>query len=267
MAAFASSFAKFKDDFVANADVDSLQQQLMALKACFFSPFFFWPQETQLGLAQHGLLQASDAENHAVATSVLEHAALLAVRTKDLAAFERNMAQLQQLYASPGAESPVKYEMLGLNLLRLLAVDKMAEFHTQLEVVPQARRSDKHIQYPVSMEQCMMEGTYHKVIAAAGRAPSPWCAFFAHLLAETVRVQIAESFSSAYISLTPANAVTLLMLSNPADLLQFEKQFSWKRSPSGLLVFGGKSGSEARVPKLQVMEQTLSLAEELERIV
>jgi 26S proteasome regulatory subunit N12 len=202
-----------------------------------------------------------------VATSVLEHAALLAVRTKDQAAFERNMAQLQQLYASPGPESPLMYEMLGLNLLRLLAADKMAEFHTQVEVVPQARRGDKHIQYPISMEQCMMEGTYHKVIAAAGRAPSPWCAFFAHLLAETVRLQVAESFASAYTSLTPANAIALLMLSNPADLLHFEKQFGWKRSPSGLLVFGGKNGSDARVPKVQVMEQTLSLAEELERIV
>ena len=52
--------------------------------------------------------------------------------------FERNVTQLQQLYAV--AESAQKYEILGLNLLRLLAVDKMAEFHTELELIPQAKR-------------------------------------------------------------------------------------------------------------------------------
>jgi hypothetical protein len=37
-----SAFAKFKTDFAANADVNSLQQQLMALKVASrgFRPFF-----------------------------------------------------------------------------------------------------------------------------------------------------------------------------------------------------------------------------------
>jgi hypothetical protein len=56
------------------------------------------------------------------------------------------------------------------------------------------------------------------------------------------------------------------MLTNVSELAQFEKQFDWKRGADGRLVFG-KGVADARVPKLQVMEQTLSLAEELERIV
>ncbi len=199
---------------------------------------------------------------------MLEQGALFAIKTRDLAAFERSVTQLQQLYSGPGGESPFKYEILGLNLLRLLAVDKRAEFHMQLELVPVAKRSDRHIQYPVALEQHMMEGTYHKVIGAASSAPSPWCSFFVHLLSETVRMQIAESFSRAYASLSPANAVELLMLSNAAELAQYEKQFDWKRGPGGNLVFGGKGNNqETRVPRVQVMEQTLVLAEELERIV
>jgi 26S proteasome regulatory subunit N12 len=73
-----------------------------------------------------------------LAVGVLEHGALLAVRARDLAGFERHVAQLQQLYAL--LESPLKYELLGLNLLRLLAVDRLAEFHTELELIPQNKR-------------------------------------------------------------------------------------------------------------------------------
>lgn len=61
-------------------------------------------------------------------------------------------------------------------------------------------------------------------------------------------------------------AADLLMLANVGELEQFEKQFDWKKGHDGRLVFG-KGATDARVPKLQVMEQTLALAEELERIV
>ncbi len=56
------------------------------------------------------------------------------------------------------------------------------------------------------------------------------------------------------------------MLANAQELAQFEKQFDWRRGADGRLVFG-KGAPDARVPKFQVMEQTLALAEELERIV
>jgi 26S proteasome regulatory subunit N12 len=207
---------------------------------------------------------AGSSESRAVAVGVLEHAALLAVKARDLAAFEREVAQLQQLYASE--ESALKYEVLGLNLLRLLAVDRMADFHTQLELVPAAKRADPHIAYPVAMEQHMMEGTYHKVLAASRTAPSPWCAFFVQLLSETVRAQIAECLSRAYASLSRKEAAELLLLNSPDELTQFEKQFDWHAGPDGRIVFAKTTG-EVRVPKHQVMEQTLILAEELERIV
>jgi 26S proteasome regulatory subunit N12 len=57
--------------------------------------------------------------------------------------------------------------------------------------------SDKHIVYPVTMEQHMMEGSYHKVIKASHHVPSPSAAFFVSLVADTVRLQIAECISRA----------------------------------------------------------------------
>jgi hypothetical protein len=47
------------------------------------------------------------------------------------------------------------------------------------------------------MEQHMMEGSYHKVIKASHHVPSPSAAFFVSLVADTVRLQIAECISRA----------------------------------------------------------------------
>lgn len=61
-------------------------------------------------------------------------------------------------------ESPLKYHLLGLNLLCLLAQNRVAEFHTELELLsPQDIQSNVFIHYPVSLEQYLMEGCYNKV--------------------------------------------------------------------------------------------------------
>ena len=197
--------------------------------------------------------------------NVLEHAALVSVKAADTVAFERNVAQLQGYYAA--SDSPLKYEILGLNLVRLLASNKIAEFHTELELIPPAHRaSDRFIQYPVAMEQYMMEGSFHKVIVSADKAPSASFNLFVKMLGETVRVQIAECISSAYGTLNPKEAAELLMISDPKVLVEYESQFDWQKGTNGNYVFSDKS-VDMRVPKRQVMAQTLALAEELERII
>ncbi len=55
MAEVSSAFAKFKSDFAANGDVNSLQQQLMALKVLkLFSPIFFLKTWCSSGLRNTG---------------------------------------------------------------------------------------------------------------------------------------------------------------------------------------------------------------------
>ena len=54
--------------------------------------------------------------------------------------FERYMAQLKTYYHDYDAllpESAFKYELLGLNLLCLLSKNKIADFHTELEQLPE----------------------------------------------------------------------------------------------------------------------------------
>lgn len=56
------------------------------------------------------------------------------------------------------------YELLGLDLLCLLAQNKVGEFHTALEHLPAGVVSDNvYIRHPVAMEQYLMEGAYNKV--------------------------------------------------------------------------------------------------------
>jgi 26S proteasome regulatory subunit N12 len=59
----------------------------------------------------------------------------------------------------------LKYELLGLNLLWLLTQNRVAEFHTELELLsPNDIQKNVFIRYPVCLEQYLMEGCYNKVL-------------------------------------------------------------------------------------------------------
>lgn len=61
-------------------------------------------------------------------------------------------------------ESPNKYHLLGLNLLFLLSQNRVSEFHTELELLPQEIiRTNEFILHPWVLEQNLMEGSYNKI--------------------------------------------------------------------------------------------------------
>jgi hypothetical protein len=64
-------------------------------------------------------------------------------------------------------ESAYKYQLLGLNLLFLLSQNRVAEFHTELELLPADQiQSNVYIRHPLSLEQYLMEGSYNKVTSS-----------------------------------------------------------------------------------------------------
>ena len=86
------------------------------------------------------------------------------------------------------AESPYKYQLIGLNLLCLLARNRLAEFHTELELLsPKIIQTNIYIRHPVSLEQYLMEGSYNKVFLSKGNVPSPSYNFFIDILLRTIR--------------------------------------------------------------------------------
>jgi 26S proteasome regulatory subunit N12 len=83
--------------------------------------------------------------------------------------------------------SPEEYPILGLNLLRLLVQNRIAEFHTELELLPVKALEHPCIKHAVELEQSFMEGAYNRVLSARQAVPHETYVYFIDLLAKTVR--------------------------------------------------------------------------------
>lgn len=84
-------------------------------------------------------------------------------------------------------QSPQEYPILGLNLLRLLVQNRIAEFHTELELLSASALENTCIKHAVELEQSFMEGAYNRVLTARQTVPHETYVYFMDLLARTVR--------------------------------------------------------------------------------
>jgi hypothetical protein len=112
-----------------------------------------------------------------LARHTLELGALVSIRQNNgdsPGAFTRYFQQLQPFYALPASQLPTKdsqqSKITGLYLLLLLSAGDYSGFHIMLETLEMAARqagvgleSDDFIQYPVKLEQALMEGSYDRV--------------------------------------------------------------------------------------------------------
>merc|ERR1712154_173240 len=126
-----------------------------------------------------------------LARDTLELACFLSIRRQDLQGFEKHVAQLKMYYNDSRHDlkpSEQKYPILGLYLLRLLASDRIGEFHTELELIPVDECDNKYIKQPVQLERYLMEGNYAKVLEAQKDVlERDSRSFFMQQLLETVR--------------------------------------------------------------------------------
>ena len=83
--------------------------------------------------------------------------------------------------------------VLGLNLMRLLSRNRIAEFHTELELLPPVALTHPLIRYPVQVEQWLMEGSYNKVAKGRAQLPAAEYAPFIDTLAITIRYARARA--------------------------------------------------------------------------
>lgn len=70
-------------------------------------------------------------------------------------------------FFSIGNESAYMYEMLGMNLLKLLSQNRIMDFHIELELFVHSNTekalNDPYIKKAVEIEQYLTEGRYNKV--------------------------------------------------------------------------------------------------------
>ncbi|KAF8413335.1 hypothetical protein HHK36_001314 [Tetracentron sinense] len=209
----------------------------------------------------------------AIARDIYEHAVVLSVKTEDQDAFERDFFQLKPYYTDASSRlppSPQEYPILGLNLLRLLVQNRIAEFHTELELLSSTALENTCIKHAVELEQSFMEGAYNRVLSARQTVPHETYVYFMDLLAKTVRDEIAGCSEKAYDYLSMNDARQMLMFTSDQELSEYitEEHPEWEMK-NGVVFFqkAKESAPCKEIPSLQLINQTLSYARELERIV
>lgn len=208
-----------------------------------------------------------------LARDIYEHAVVLSLRAEDQDAFERDFFQLKPYYTDIGshlAPSLQEYPILGLNLLRLLLQNRIAEFHIEVEMLSDKALETTCIKYVVQLEQSFMEGAYNRVLSARQTMPHMTYVYFMDLLVKTVRDEIAGCCEKACDNLSTSDAKQILMLSSNQELCKYirEEHPNWEMK-NGLVYFRKVRASALwkEIPSLQLIVQTLSYARELECIV
>lgn len=204
-----------------------------------------------------------------IARQALELAVFYSVVTGDAAGFERHLAQLKPYYFDYARflkPSEHQWPILGLNLMSLLAANKISDFHTELELIPHQNQESKFIQFPLRLEQQLMEGSYNKVLTAGKDVPLAHYSFFMQVLDGTVREKIAQCSEKAYEFIPLSHGKNLLMLKSDAEAKDFATKRGWKVTQDRIIFPKGQDNS-LDIPAHSVVQQTLHYATELERIV
>ncbi|KAG5637012.1 hypothetical protein H0H81_006112 [Sphagnurus paluster] len=210
---------------------------------------------------------------------ILEIGAFWSIRTQDVPSFDRYFSQLQTFYTDYSSVLPPskrEYPIRGLNLIRLLTQNRIADFHTTLESLPlpaDAIADNPFLAHPVNLERWLMEGSYSKVWNARAEAPAEEYKFFVDSLMGTIRNEIASCEEAAYESLPLKDAATLLFFTNQSELLTFVQQASpylrgWLVDlTAGTITFARKGEEQIEIPKQKLIAASLAYARELEQIV
>ncbi|KAJ9514898.1 hypothetical protein QJQ45_028565 [Haematococcus lacustris] len=223
---------------------------------------------------------ATAQQELALARDAMEHAAMLAVKLQDEAAAERAFVQLKVFYNDTrSALEPSSREgaLIGLNLLRLLVANRIAEFHTELEVTPTEVQDLPEVASVIQLERWLMAGAYNKarpavyVLDTSKQPASDLHAALMTQLTLTVREEVASCMERAYKRLKLSDAQRMLMFDSPQATLDYCKKHEWSCSGDFITFEGaGAAASQSQhkeVPPLELINNTLVYAKELERIV
>ncbi|KAG5181586.1 SAC3/GANP/Nin1/mts3/eIF-3 p25 family-domain-containing protein [Tribonema minus] len=211
-----------------------------------------------------------------LAREVLEVAVFMSARQGDKKALARHMAQLKPYYldgqlATSLPDSSNRLPLLGLNLIFLLVENKLADFHSELELMSDEDRSNECVMFPIRLEQYLMVGSYNQVLAAKDHVPHQYYSYLLSNLVDTVREAIADCMSTAYDSMSVKDAQTMLMLPASAqELKNFVATFhpEWKIFDDKVVFQHAAATKKMQeIPSMRVITETLSYATELERIV
>lgn len=212
---------------------------------------------------------ASANEERQLACEIFEYAVLASINSGDKEQFQRYLASLHPYYTQYKLKSQLKYQILGLNLLFLLVENRLADFHAELELMTEEEQQQPAISFCTQLDRHLMVGSYKEVMVEAASPPFNHYTFFLRSLLETVRVNIIECISASYKHLTLSGAREILMFSSLEETKSFISDMhpEWKIEGEYIDVAGQTTSKSEEIPSLRLIEQTLTYATELERIV
>eukprot|EP01065_Artemidia_motanka_P026153 TRINITY_DN31073_c0_g1_i1.p1 TRINITY_DN31073_c0_g1~~TRINITY_DN31073_c0_g1_i1.p1 ORF type:complete len:293 (+),score=114.84 TRINITY_DN31073_c0_g1_i1:67-945(+) len=233
-----------------------------------------------------------------IVRDVFEHACLIAAsRVKEdpqeaLHEFGRHFEVLRQYFVDFSGSSPSERRLLvlGLNLLRLLALGETKHFHMELESIAVEDQASNYVKDVVQLERYLQEGSYNKLLDARKKVPSSEYTPMMDMLLDTVRRGVFECAASAYNSLSVQGARELLMFSGPQGAEEMSRYIRaeterrravaeqqgedfcepW-RLQGDRFVFGSEEDHRAHrrevLPYDSMMVQQLGYAHEMQRVV
>jgi len=161
-------------------------------------------------------------KEHCLTKSSLELAVLYSIANKDVESYERFMKQLMPYYHDYSEKSNLASsttytdQILGLYLLFLLSMNRIGDFHSELEKLSNDQLENSiYLQHPVKIEQCLMEGNYGKVFLARENIPAKEYKFFMDQLVSTIRLEIGDCIEASF------SKNTCLSMEEVARLLHF----------------------------------------------
>ena len=214
-----------------------------------------------------------------LAACALELGVLLAAKSSDMVTFDRHMSQLKPLYFScphETASCPHKRTVLGLNLLRLLSADRLADLHSDLESYPPDVRSSPEVTSPLLLERSLAVGSYDAVFdpKALSGPLAVLAGAFRSTLHATARLKIADAVEVSYAYVSREDLCDLLFFqggeAGDKELEEYIAQCreDWKLEGGGVVFEHNREGARTEdVPTRNIIANNLRYATEIERIV
>ena len=206
--------------------------------------------------------------DRAAAREILELAVFLAIKNEDSSGFQRGVSSVRPYY-DLGASSENQNTVLGLNLLYLLVENKLADFHSELELLNDAQLKSKEIKFCTELDQHLNVGSYDQVLTSAKNPPMEYYNFFLRSLLDTVRINIGDCAAASYSKLSIDAAKSVLMFSSKEETLAFiqEEYPDWTVTDNEIDLRATKVAKSEEINSQKLISQTLGYATELERIV
>ncbi|KAJ7868912.1 hypothetical protein B0H14DRAFT_3440940 [Mycena olivaceomarginata] len=222
---------------------------------------------TQLkaGLLHAGLLvphEHLETDDLVVTRHILEMGSFWSIRTQEVSAFDRYFSQLQTFYNDFTTSTLIR----GLQLIRLLTQNLIADFHTALEGLQATALESPYITHVINLERWLMEGNYGppapkcRPLSIATLSTFSWVRFGQN--------EISSCQETAYYSLTVKAAAALMFFPSQSEFLVFAQERQWDLDLDlGKITFAKPGDDATYIPKEGIINASLSLARELEQIV